>query len=50
MSPLSHFNCSICGVKCPKKYLSHGFMAQRMSWLRHHYELRHPYAFGKKGK
>lgn len=48
--PLKQFKCSICGASCPKKYLEHGQSANRMSWLRHHYQIKHPYAFAKWGK
>ncbi len=43
--PLSQFKCSICGASAPSKYLKHGQMANRMAWLRHHRELKHPTAF-----
>lgn len=43
--PLAKFECSICGAKCPKKYLTHGKMKERMRWLRHHYQKEHPRKF-----
>lgn len=43
--PLKSFKCSICGVRCPKKYLAHGQFGKRMSWLRHHRKRKHIRAF-----
>lgn len=43
--PLTKFQCSICGAKCPRKYLLHGKTSERMDWLRRHYKRKHPRAF-----
>jgi hypothetical protein len=45
--PLAKFECSICGAKCPKKYLAHGKMGKRMKWLRDHRLSKHPRAFAE---
>ena len=43
--PLKSFNCSICGARCPKRYLAEGQFAKRMVWLRRHRKSMHPTAF-----
>jgi len=48
--PLKSFKCSICGARCPKKYLAHGQLKKRMSWLRRHRKRKHPKAFKKSVK
>jgi len=48
--PLSQFCCKICGKCCPKKYLKHGQAQKRLSWLRHHYQRKHPTEFKNWGR
>ncbi len=43
--PYEHWGCSICGKQAPTKYRKHGQFANRLSWLRRHRKLMHPYAF-----
>lgn len=45
--PLKSFKCSICGARCPKKYLAHGQFEKRMSWLRNHRKRKHGRKFKK---
>ena len=45
--PLKSFKCSICGVRCPRKYLTHSKFKNRMSWLRRHRKKKHPKAHRK---
>ncbi len=40
--PLKSFNCSVCGARCPKKYLAHGQFEKRIAWLRRHRKRKHP--------
>ena len=48
--PLKKFECSICGAKCPKKYLADGKFAERMRWLWRHRKRKHPRAHRKSVK
>ena len=43
--PLKSFNCTICGMGCPREWLQDGKFKERISWLRHHRMLHHPYDF-----
>ena len=40
--PLKSFDCSVCGARCPKKYLAHGQFEKRIAWLRRHRKRKHP--------
>ena len=40
--PLKSFKCSVCGARCPKKYLAHGQFEKRIAWLRRHRKRKHP--------
>ena len=45
--PLRKFCCSICRACCPKEYLAHGKIKERMKWLREHRKRKHPRVFAK---
>jgi len=43
--PYKTWGCSICGAQAPKKLRAHGKFAERMKWLRRHYQKKHPAKF-----
>lgn len=45
--PLESYGCSICGKQAPKDLRRHGQYADRMKWLRKHYQRSHPTLFRK---
>ena len=43
--PLKSFNCTICGMGCPREWLQDGKFKERLAWLRRHYKFHHPDEF-----
>lgn len=46
----TQFRCSVCGASAPKDVLRHGQLEGRMTWLRKHYQKKHPVKFQGWGK
>jgi hypothetical protein len=45
--PIRKFCCRLCGECAPKELLEEGKLLERMTWLRHHYQEKHPGKWGK---
>lgn len=48
-NPVSKYCCRQCGECAPAELLGEGKFPERISWLRHHYQERHPGVWGKVG-
>lgn len=46
-NPISKYCCRRCGDCAPEELLEEGKFLERISWLRHHYQERHPGIWGK---
>ena len=46
-NPISKYCCRKCGECAPPELLGEGKFLERISWLRHHYQERHPGIWGK---
>jgi|GEM_PF-635417 len=45
--PIRKFCCRLCGECAPKELLEEGMFLDRISWLRSHYQAKHPGMWGK---
>ena len=45
--PIRKFCCRLCGECAPKELLEEGRFLDRISWLRSHYQAKHPGMWGK---
>ena len=45
--PIKKFCCRLCGECAPKELLEEGKFLDRISWLRSHYQAKHPGMWGK---
>lgn len=46
-NPISKYCCRLCGECAPAELLGEGKFLERISWLRRHYQERHPGIWGK---
>lgn len=46
-NPIRKFCCRLCGECAPKELLEEGRFLDRISWLRSHYQAKHPGMWGK---
>jgi hypothetical protein len=46
--PIRKFCCRQCGECAPKEFLEEGKFLDRISWLRSHYQTKHPGMWGKR--
>ena len=46
-NPVSKYCCRECGDCAPEGLLEEGKFLERISWLRHHYQEKHPGIWGK---
>ncbi len=45
--PISKYCCSICGDCAPEEFLEEGRFLDRITWLREHYQEKHPGKWGE---
>lgn len=49
-NPISKYCCRLCDDCAPVELLGEGKFLERISWLRHHYQEKHPGMWGRVGK